>query len=355
MGRSRLTLLAALSIMGLAIASPAQAATPTTAQLVGQRLVIAFPGTKANGWLLARIRAGQIGGVLLFSSNVSSPAQLTALTASLQAAARAGGQPRLLITTDQEGGEVKRIPWAPPNRSARQLGALPASASLASGTGTGQALRHVGINVNLAPVADVPTGPASFIEQQQRAFSTSRFVVANDAAAFARGLENGKVWPTYKHFPGLGRATVSTDQAPVTITASQATLEQALLPYRIAFQRGLNPIVMLSSAVYSSFGRQPAAWSPSIIRGLLRGRMGFTGATITDSLDAAAATRRLPINTVTLRSANAGADMLLITGSQAESQGAYQALLKAAGAGTLPRSQLQASYARIIALKSRLP
>ena len=359
MARKALAGLLVIAVAGLAAAgagSPpaAQAATPTLAQLVGQRLVVGITGTTASGWLRARVRAGQIGGVILSGPNISSPAQVKALTASLQAAAAAGGQPKLLISTDQEGGEVKRIPWAPPNRSAKQLGALPASTSQSSGLGTGQALRAIGLNVDLAPVADVPTGPSAFIEQQQRAFSTSRFTVANDAAAFGTGLESGHVWPTFKHFPGLGRATVTTDEALVTITASQATILAGTLPYQVAFRRSLHPIVMLSTAVYPAYSSQAAAWSPTIIRGLLRGKLGFQGATITDSLDAAAAVRHVSVASVALKSAQSGADMVLVTGSDATSQSVYTALLNAAKAGTLPMSQLQASYNRIQVLKNRL-
>jgi beta-N-acetylhexosaminidase len=343
-----------LALLVVSVASPggAEAATPTLSQLVGQRMVIAFSGTTANTRLLARIRAGQVGGVILFGSNVASSTQVTALTASLQAAARAGGQRRLLISVDQEGGLVKRFAWAPPHRSAKQLGALPQSAVQASGAGTGQALRRLGVNVDLAPVADVPAGPADFIEQQQRAFSTNRFTVSLDAAAFATGLEKDGVWPTYKHFPGLGHATVSTDVAPVTIADSQASIQRGLLPYKVALSRKLDPIVMLSNATYRNLGGQPAVWSPSIIRGLLRNRLGFTGVTITDSLDSAAITRGLPITTAALRSAKAGADMLLITGSQKESQAVFKALVKAAKSGTLPTSQLHASYSRISAFKA---
>ena len=93
-------------------------------------------GTRANPQILARIRAGQVGGVILFAGNIVSEPQLKALTASLQAAAHAGGRPPLIIATDQEGGEVKRIPWAPPKRSAKQLGQLPASTSKTSGART---------------------------------------------------------------------------------------------------------------------------------------------------------------------------------------------------------------------------
>jgi beta-N-acetylhexosaminidase len=341
--------------LGGGAATAAQAAPPTLAQLVGQRLVVAMKGTHPNTPLLARIRAGQVGGVILFSGNIVSKAQVGRLTARLQAAARAGGRPRLLIASDQEGGIVRRIPWAPPKRSAAELGALPASFSGAAGRKAGAALRAIGINFDLAPVADVPAGPADFIEQQGRAFSTSRFTVATDAAAFAAGLEQGGALPAMKHFPGLGLATVSTDQAVVRITASRARLVRGLLPYQVALRRSLGPVVMLSTALYPALGgHAAAAWSRSIIHALLRKRLGFAGATITDSLDAAAAARGLTDPVLALRSAEAGADLLLVTGSQAASKGVYTRLLAAAKAGTLPRSHLTASYTRILVLKGRL-
>ncbi len=362
--RGRARFAAGLIVAGVAVLSTGATAgsaaprtatpAPTLAQLVGQRLVVAMSGTQPDASLLARVRAGQVGGVILFGSNVVSPAQLTKLTGALQAAAQAGGQPRLLIATDQEGGLVKRLPWAPPNRSAQQLGALPTAQSGASGSATAAALRKVGVNVDLAPVADVPSSPASFIERQQRAFSSDRFTVARDATAFADGLKGGRVWPAMKHFPGLGRAAVSTDDALVRITASKPTLVRGLLPYTVAFRHTPRPMVMLSTAVYPALDWRAAAWSPPIIQGLLRSRLGFAGVTITDSLDAAAAVRHETVPGVALRSAQAGADLLLITRSEATSKAAFARLLTAARAGDLPMSGLTASYARILALKQRL-
>ncbi|MGN6379958.1 MAG: glycoside hydrolase family 3 N-terminal domain-containing protein [Gaiellales bacterium] len=349
-----------LAAVGLAVLTVNQArgktraaTSPSLSKLVGQRLVVAFSGTTADPSLLARVKAGQVGGVILFGSNVSTPAQVTALAKSLQTAAAAGGNPPLIISTDQEGGLVKRIPWAPPNRSAEQLGQLPTSQVQQSGAETAAALRKDGINVDLAPVADVPAGPQDFIQQQHRAFSTNRFTVSLDAAAFATGLEQGKVWPTLKHFPGLGLATVSTDQALVTINASKATLMKGVLPYQVAIRRKLHSIVMLSTAVYPALDYRAPAWSPPILK-LLRGTLGFAGVTITDSLDSAAAVRHQSVSGAALRSAQAGTDLVLITGSEAESAGVYAKLLAAARSGALPMSNLTTSYNRIVTLKSRL-
>ena len=129
------------------------------------------------------------------------------------------------------------------------------------------------------------------------------------------------MWPVLKHFPGLGRATVSTDDALVRITASRATLMRGLLPYQVALRRKLDPVVMLSTAIYPALDSHAAAWSRPIIHGLLRHTLGFGGVTITDSLDSAAAVRHASDPVVALQSARAGADLLLITGSQATSRG----------------------------------
>jgi beta-N-acetylhexosaminidase len=163
------------------------------------------------------------------------------------------------------------------------------------------------------------------------------------------------VWPALKHFPGLGLATVSTDDALVRITAAKRKLTRALLPYQVALRRSLHPVVMLSTAVYPALDWRAAAWSPPVIHGLLRRTLGFAGVTATDSLDAAAKVRHRPTTAVALRSAEAGADLLLVTGPAATSKRVFERLMRAARSGGLRGSQLTASYDRIRALKRRLP
>ena len=331
------------------------ATNPTRAQMVGQRMIVAFAGTTPDTGLLARIRAGQIGGVLLSSGNIRDAAQLTQLTGRLQAAARAGGQPPLLIATDQEGGLVRRIPWAPPKASAQELGTSAATHIEAVGRSAGLALRDAGVNLDLAPVADVPRSTSNFLEVEHRAFSTNRLSVANDSAAFAEGLEEGGVLPTLKHFPGLGRAgATSTDDAVVRILATRDQIATDLLPYRVALARSLNPVIMLSTAVYPAYSTSAAAWSGALARTLLRHDLGFRGVEITDSLTAAATVRGVTPGVLAIRSAGAGVDLLLVTGSEASSQATYEAVLGAARDGRISSVNLRASYARILQLKARI-
>ena len=324
------------------------------AQLIGQKLIVAMAGTMPDADLLGRIRRGEVGGVILFGSNIRSASQLRALTAALRSAAAAGGQPRLLIAVDQEGGGVERIPWIGPTLSPPSLGQLDDPAvALAQGTSTGTALRQLGIDVDLAPVVDVPTVPDSFIAAQGRAFSSSPTVVADMGVAFARGLLGAGVLPVLKHFPGLGLATSNTDVAVVTIGATTVGLSPGLVPYRAAFSQGL-PLVMLSNATYPVWDADAGAgWSAAIGSGLLRGQLGFHGATMTDSLDGTATARGVPVARLAIAAAVAGTDLILLTGSEASSRDVFAALLGAADAGRIPRQTLEASSARILTLKGR--
>ena len=126
----RLVLVASLLVAVAPSTQVVRAGQPTLAQLIGQKLVVRMEGTTPSADLLGRIQRGEIGGVVLFGSNLTTRDGLIALTAELHAAAQAGGQPRFLIAVDQEGGSVKRIPWAPPTLSAPAMGRI-GSASVA--------------------------------------------------------------------------------------------------------------------------------------------------------------------------------------------------------------------------------
>jgi beta-N-acetylhexosaminidase len=341
----RLVLAVAAVLCGLAAGvAAAPGATSPLARLVGARLVVGIDGTTASPSLLERIRRGQVGGVILMGRNVRNAPQARALTAALRAAATAGGSP-LLVMTDQEGGEVRRFRWAPPAASADELGRLGEAAIRRRGHATATALERLGVDVDLAPVADVPGVPGSFIAAQHRAFSAVPARTAKDVTAFAAGLLDGGVAPALKHFPGLGLATVSTDDAAVTIDADAAAVAPGLIPYRRAISAGVAPLVMVSNAAYTAYGGRPAAWSPRVLS-LLRG-LGFTGVTITDALEPLASTRRVTLAQAATAAARAGVDLLLFVGSERSTQGVYDALLAEARAGRLSRAALEASADRI--------
>jgi beta-N-acetylhexosaminidase len=321
------------------------------ASLIGQRLVVAMYGTSPSLTLLARVKAGEIGGVILFGGNVRNAPQVRALTAALHAAAREGGRPPLLIVADQEGGRTRRFAWLPPAPSAEELGRLSLARVRRIGEQTGRALRRLGIDVDLAPVADVPSVRDAFIAEQQRVYAGDPAQAAARARAFAVGLERADVAATAKHFPGLGRSATNTDLAGVAIDATRAELEVDLLPFRRLIAGGV-PLVMVSNAVYSALGPAPAAWSTAV-QSLLRRELGFQGVTITDALEPVARARGRSLEASAVLSARAGVDLLLVAGSEESSATVYASLLAAARAGRIPRASLERSYERILGLKER--
>jgi beta-N-acetylhexosaminidase len=329
-------------------AASGDAARVALSRLVGQRVMSRMQGTMPGAALLRRARSGQIGGVILFADNIQSPEQVAQATAALQHSARAGRNPRLLIAVDQEGGRVKRFPTLPPDQSPAELGQGPdaVARSRREGARTAEALRRVGVNVDLAPVVDVRRRPDSFLGQ--RAFGTTPSAVRDAACAFARGLKTHRVAPTLKHFPGLGEADANTDLAHVSIDAPPQDIRRDYAPYRACAQLGL---VMMNSAVYPRmFGSTPAMLARRAYTRELAST-GFTGVTITDDLGAVALAQ---VRDLAVKVARAGADVLLYAGTEAASDSAYHSLLRAARSGALKRAALERSYARILALKATL-
>ena len=330
-------------------------AAPTLAQLIGQKLVVRMSGTAPSSDLLGRIRRGEVGGVIIFGFNIVSKAQLSSLTSTLQAAATAGGQPRLLIAVDQEGGTVRHVPWAPPTMSAKQMGIDGRnSVAQAQGAAAGSALRGLGFNVDLAPVGDVPLHHTSFMYIAGRTFSFYPSKTSRLANAFATGLKSQAISPTMKHFPGIGRTSYNTDLYVVTFTASKATLASGLIPYQAAIANRI-PMIMLSNATYTAYDKvNGAGWSHAISIGLLRTQLGFRGVSITDSLKGTAKARGIDEWRLAVRAARAGTDMILTSGTESATRDIHAKLMIWAANGSISRALLQASYDRILALKAGL-
>ncbi|MET0562632.1 MAG: glycoside hydrolase family 3 N-terminal domain-containing protein [Gaiellaceae bacterium] len=342
---------AACVALVVAGAAPARETTPPSlAQLVGQKLVVTMQGTTPTASLLARVRRGEVGGVIVHGFNFRTSVGLRRITRSLRAAAAAGGRPKLLISVDQEGGEVKTVRWAPPSLAPAQMG----SRARDQGRRTGAALRALGINVDLAPVADVPGSRASAVYRQGRTWSFDAEKTALQAGDFALGLGAGHAVATMKHFPGLGLALRDTDRALVRIRAPRSRLAPGLVPFRRGIRQAV-PVIMLSNAIYDAYDPVNAAgWSRAIASTLLRHELGFSGVSMTDSLEGAAHVRGIPPNGLAIGAANAGTDLILLTGSEAATRSVFTSLLRAAQSGRVGRVTLETSYARILRLKARL-
>lgn len=325
---------------------------PPIATMVGQKLIVRMDGTTPSAALTARIQRGEIGGVILFDFNVVNATQVRALTAQLQAIAAAAGRPPLIIAVDQEGGGIRRLTWAPPELNAFDMARSGVAYVRDAGRRTGVALAALGITLDLAPVVDVDPTHRGFMAVWGRTFSDAAPAVSASARAFLDGLQSTGVAATAKHFPGIGRVALTTDRVVGSVDASRADLEHDLAPFRDVISAGVR-LVMLSNVTYAAYdGASAAGWSYPIATTLLRRELGFGGVSITDSLDGTAHSRGVTARALALRSAVAGVDLLLLTGSEKTSAAAFDLLCAEARAQHIALGTLWNSYDRILALKA---
>ncbi|MET8910367.1 glycoside hydrolase family 3 N-terminal domain-containing protein [Micromonospora sp. NPDC004551] len=340
--------------------APTRWAGLTGRQLAGQRIIYSYPGLTPPASLLRIIRAGEAAGVIFFGENIASSAQIGSVIAQLRRAqAQSPVHVPLLLMVDQEGGLIRRLPGAPA-LSEKRIGrsADPVAAATAAGTGAGRTLAAVGMNVNLAPVLDVYSTAGNFIDQYQRSYSADPGTVARLGRAFITAQQRTGVAATAKHFPGLGWAATAqnTDTGPVTLPRSPATLRGTdEFPYPAAVAAGVD-LVMVSWAIYPGLDpSRPAGLSPTVVRQELRGRIGFTGVTVTDALEAGALANYGSTGRRAVAAAAAGMDLILCSARDVgQGQAATAALVDARTGGRLDAADFLAAADRVTDLRARL-
>jgi len=339
-----------------AAAQPTPAPTPTPppppdtrrakrrplTRLVGSIVILRFPGPTMPEYVGRMLRRGLAAGAILFPDNAPDPPTVRALNRTLQRFA--GG--KAIIGTDQEGGRVRRLSWAAPFDA--QPGRSTEAAATAAARASGRDLRKAGLTAVFAPVADLGFG-ATFM--RGRAFPGGPGQVARLTAAAVRGYRGTGVAPAVKHFPGLGGATINTDDAPATVNRSARDIGQLDLPPFRAAIRARAPMIMLSHALYPALDPNDiASQSKAIATDLLRGRLGYEGVAITDSLEARAVTVRAQPGPAAVRSVRAGADLILLTGPGSHLK-VVRALLAEARRSRSFRARLEEASARVDALR----
>jgi beta-N-acetylhexosaminidase len=227
-------------------------------------------------------------GFILFGRNVESPGQVRALAHALRAAV---GRPDAPILVDQEGGRVQRLGpphWRryPPARAFADLpdagpGGGPEMVRLGARL-IAHDLAGLGINVDCAPVLDVPARDAHDVIGD-RAYGEAVAGVAALGRAAAEGLLAGAVLPVIKHIPGHGRATADSHADLPIVEASLTELEaRDFAPFRALCDM---PMAMTAHVVYAAVdAERPATTSPRVIERVIRGAIGFDGLLISDDL-----------------------------------------------------------------------
>lgn len=313
---------------------------------------VVLSGFESSGQAAKLASSGSLGGLLVGAEDWFGSFKGSTLISRLDAqAARSRGAPPLIVGV-QEGGPYRAYPELPPAETQATVGATgrPRLAARWSAA-TARALARSGFDLNLAPIADVATLDSPIAD---RAFGDDPRLVAAMTAAAVRGCRGSGIACAPAHFPGLGAASQGTAEGPATIGLDEASLEaRDLVPFRAAIAAGA-PALVLSLGLYAAYDPvTPAALSPAVATGLLRGRLGFKGVALTDDLSAGAGATGLAPDQAAVQALAAGADMVQVS-DPAQAARARGAIARAARRGSIPAQRLDQAVARVLSLKRHL-
>jgi beta-N-acetylhexosaminidase len=316
------------------------------AQQVAQLFMVGVDGDGSDAAASAGIP--DVGGVVLTSANFVSDSQVGALVGDLKTVAgSAGAQPPLIAATQEGGGETA-FPDLPPE-SEPVIGATgnPAVAR-AQALLAGKSLRTLGVQMTIAPLADVDTLQGALTG---RLFSTDPHAVARFALAAVAGYQAAGVISAVGHFPGSGAASADPDEMSATVGLTMAELQaRDLVPFAAVAPSA--SVIVMSNAAYVAFdGVTPAGLLAQAVS-LLRNTYGFGGVVMTDDLDATLDPTGDDPGQAAVQALEAGDDLLYITGPPSEHMEAYDGVLAAAQRSALARRLVQAALLRDLTLKA---
>ncbi|MFD1546726.1 glycoside hydrolase family 3 protein [Nonomuraea guangzhouensis] len=307
-------------------------------------LLPGFEGRTPPDWVRRRLGEG-LAGVVLFTRNITGPAQVAELTAALRAE-----NPAVLVGIDEESGEVTRLEVATGSSrpGAHALGVVDdVTLTEALARDLGGELAAAGITIDFAPSADVNSNPDNPVIGL-RSFGADAALVSRHTRAFVRGLQSAGVAACAKHFPGHGDTSMDSHHGlPVVATDG---IESALTPFRAAIREGVKAVMTGHLLVPAYDAVLPATLSPKVLTGLLREELGFDGLIVTDGIEMTAVSGAYGIGGAAARAIAAGADAICVGGEHADEATAVEvrdAIAEAVRTGLLPEERLADAARRV--------
>ncbi len=319
-------------------------------QLAGQRLMVGFEGLSLNHDLMYLIDTLKIGGLILFTYNLSTPEQIQDLCESVQQYAAFCGLPPLFIAIDQEGGQVARLkepftqfPGNPAMNDPRDADHF--------ATVTAAELKDLGINMNMAPVLDIAANDSDSI-MAGRSFGGTPDWVEKLGRTVIKGLQQAGVMAVAKHFPGIGRTVIDSHYDLPTLDTALDQMETTdLRPFASAITSQVAGI-MLSHVRYMQIDPDwPASLSTAIATDLLRKQMGYKGLVMTDDLDMGAIQHHIDIQTAVQQILKADIDLALVCHKGPNIEAAYETILQGLKNDSDLLARGEKSVERILAIK----
>ena len=359
-----------------AAASPAPSATATATatdgalagwsleEKVGQLMMVGVDATSPKQASTEAVASQHVGNIFIAGRTTAGSQATQKVISSFTSKVGPGTTHAtpMLVATDQEGGEVQVLAGSGFSDipSALDQSAQPRDQLVASARTWGKELADVGVNMNLAPVADLVdiARPASNepIGRWGREYGHDAATVSSQAGAFAEGMQASKVIPTYKHFPGLGRVKDNTDTSAgvVDSTTTRSADTAVSVIFGAAIAAGA-PVIMVSSATYSLIDPSaPAVFSSTIVTDMLRREMGFSGVVITDDVSAAVQVQDVSAGDRAVRAIRAGCDLVLASADPTVAADMVKALIATARSDPAFAARVDESATRLLNLKKSL-
>ena len=287
----------------------------TLDEKVSQMIIPQAPQAILPKATIEKLQTAPYGGYILMGDNYQTLLKTREFVEELQSLAKTP----LIITTDEEGGSVQRLQSVTDRQATDipfmyQIGQTgDVSKAQTTGRVLAEELRTVGVNVDLAPDADVYSNPSNTVIGQ-RSFSSDPEIVAEMALALAAGLEENGIMAVFKHFPGHGNTTIDSHSALPIIEATREELEASdFIPFRNAISNNAKIIMTGHIALPNITGdNTPASLSQKLTTDLLRNELGFNGLIMTDGLNMGALTSNYEPAEIYQMAVEAGADLLLL-------------------------------------------
>ncbi len=340
--------------------------TATIDEMIGQMIMTGvrdFYDPDQREVLLQNLEEGKVGGIVLFEKNlmpVDTKAELAEMTLEIQKAASIP----VFISIDEEGGRVNRLKpkygfHDPP--SAQELGDMDnLDSTYYYAQKTARTLRDLGMNVNFAPVVDVNINPDNpIIGKIGRSFSADYPEVVRQASVYIRAHQDAGIATVLKHFPGHGSSEDDTHLGIADV--SNTWVIEELYPYRMLMDSLNIDAVMTSHVVNRSLdpSKLPGTLSQKIVRGVLRGHLGYEGVVFTDDMQMRAIADHYGLEKAIELAINADVDMLVFANNVPDfdlvTVPQVTAIIKQLlDTGRIRQEEIENSYRRIINLKQKL-
>ncbi|WP_077623731.1 beta-N-acetylhexosaminidase [Sediminibacillus massiliensis] len=320
---------------------------------IGQMVIAGMAGTSLQSNEKELISEYRVGGMIFYANNLETREQTEQLVKNIKEINKENKLP-LLISTDQEGGRISRLPGINETPTNKEIGEKnDKEYAFSVGQTLGEQLLAMGFNTNYAPVLDVNSNPENPVIGD-RAFGDNADLVSRLGIQVMKGIQSKGIIPVVKHFPGHGDTSVDSHiELPKVNKSLEELNELELIPFKQAIANGID-VVMVAHILLPKLDEEfPASMSETIITDLLRGQLGFQGVVITDDMTMGAVINHYGIGEAAVESVKAGSDLILVAHDDNKVKEVISSLKKAVEGGQISEDSINESVERILGLKNK--